>query len=88
HYFTNIYLKERKTVTLNVKYDDSLAIYMNGAKIFENKSNGMQAVKVAFGFNKGWNTVEILQGEKDGGETLDLGLKLSTQVDKLTAYIG
>ncbi|HFK1543527.1 TPA: tail fiber domain-containing protein [Bacillus cereus] len=88
HYFTNIYLKEKKTVTLNVKYDDSLAIYMNGAKIFENKNNGMQAVKVALGFNKGWNTVEILQGEKDGGETLDLGLKLSTQVDKLTAYIG
>ncbi|MGE6347845.1 tail fiber domain-containing protein [Bacillus mycoides] len=88
HCFTNVYLKERKTVTLNVKYDDSLAIYMNGAKIFENKNNGMQAVKVALGFNKGWNTVEILQGEKDGGETLDLGLKLSTQVDKLTAYIG
>ncbi|HHB2481318.1 TPA: tail fiber domain-containing protein [Bacillus cereus] len=87
HYFTNVYLKARKTVNLSVKNDDSVAIYMNGAKIYESKYN-LTATKVSLGFNAGWNTVEILHGEQSGAETCDIGVKLSTQVDKLTAHIG
>ncbi|HFK1434979.1 TPA: tail fiber domain-containing protein [Bacillus cereus] len=44
--------------------------------------------KVALGFNAGWNTVDILHGNRTGAPVMNLGVKLSTQVDKLTAVIG
>jgi len=88
HYFTNVNLKDRKTVYFNVVHEDSLTIYMNGAKIYENAHMSTIGTKVALGFNAGWNTVDILHGNRTGAPVMNLGVKLSTQVDKLTAVIG
>lgn len=88
HYFTNVNLKDRKTVYFNVTHEDSLTIYMNGAKIYENGHMSTVGTKVALGFNAGWNTVDILHGNRTGAPVMNLGVKLSTQVDKLTAVIG
>lgn len=88
HYFTNVNLKDRKTVYFNVTHEDSLTIYMNGAKIYENGHMSPVGTKVALGFNAGWNTVDILHGNRTGAPVMNLGVKLSTQVDKLTAVIG
>ncbi|MEK4605409.1 tail fiber domain-containing protein [Bacillus sp. FSL L8-0099] len=88
HYFTNVNLKDRKTVYFNVTHEDSLTIYMNGAKIYENGHMSTVGTKVALGFNAGWNTVDILHGNRTGAPVMNLGVKLSTQVDKFTAVIG
>ncbi|PEA25803.1 hypothetical protein CN984_12330 [Bacillus cereus] len=88
HYFTNVYMKVAKTVTLTVTHDDGAVIYMNGAKMYEGKTR-TTGLSVAMTFRAGWNTVEILHYEHSGtSEQVSLGLKLSTQVDKLTSVIG
>ncbi len=88
HYFTNVYMKVAKTVTLTVTNDDGAVIYMNGAKMYESTTR-TTGLSVALPFRAGWNTVEILHYEHSGAvEQVSLGLKLSTQVDKLTSVIG
>lgn len=88
HYFTNVYMKVAKTVNLTVTHDDGAVIYMNGAKMYEGKTR-TTGLTVAMTFRAGWNTVEILHYEHSGAiEYVSLGLKLSTQVDKLTSVIG
>ncbi|MBK1611789.1 tail fiber domain-containing protein [Bacillus cereus] len=88
HYFTNIYMKVAKTVTLNVTHDDGAVIYMNGAKMYEGGTR-TTALSVPMTFRAGWNTVEILHYEHSGTtEHVTLGVKLSTQVDKMTSVIG
>ncbi|MDX5884892.1 tail fiber domain-containing protein [Bacillus cereus group sp. BfR-BA-00999] len=88
HYFTNVYMKVAKTVMLTVTNDDGAVIYMNGAKMYESTTR-TTGLSVALPFRAGWNTVEILHYEHSGAvEQVSLGLKLSTQVDKLTSVIG
>ncbi|WP_410988613.1 tail fiber domain-containing protein [Bacillus cereus] len=88
HYFTNIYMKNAKTVTLNVTNDDGAVIYMNGAKMYEGGTR-TATLSVPMTFRAGWNTVEILHYEHSGAtEHVTLGVKLSTQVDKMTSVIG
>ncbi|MCC3687368.1 tail fiber domain-containing protein [Bacillus cereus] len=88
HYFTNVYMKVAKTVNLTVTHDDGAVIYMNGAKMYEGKTR-TTGLTVAMTFRAGWNTVEVLHYEHSGAtEYVSLGLKLSTQVDKLTSVIG
>jgi predicted nucleic acid-binding Zn-ribbon protein len=85
HFFTNVYLNSAKTVTLNVDVDDTAGIYLNGAMIREGKGS---LNNVSLSFRAGWNTVEILLYEHTNSEYVDLGVALSSQVDKLTAHIG
>ncbi|WP_151035686.1 hypothetical protein [Bacillus wiedmannii] len=81
-------MKVAKTVTLTVTNDDGAIIYMNGAKMYEGTTRAT-GLSVALPFRAGWNTVEILHYEHSGAvEQVSLGLKLSTQVDKLTSVIG
>ncbi|HDR7263672.1 tail fiber domain-containing protein [Bacillus sp. CH_203] len=88
HYFTNIYMKNAKTVTVNVTNDDGAVIYMNGAKMYEGGTR-TTVLPVALTFRAGWNTVEVLHYEHSGAtEHVTLGVKLSTQVDKMTSVIG
>lgn len=88
HYFTNIYMKNAKTVTLNVTHDDGAVIYMNGAKMYEGGTR-TTVLAVPMTFRTGWNTVEIIHYEHSGAtEHVTLGVKLSTQVDKMTSVIG
>ncbi|KEK23945.1 tail fiber domain-containing protein [Bacillus gaemokensis] len=88
HYFTNVYMKVAKTVTLNVTNDDGAVIYMNGAKMYE-RTTSSTGLSVPLTFRAGWNTVEILHYEHSGAvEQVSLGVKLSSQVDKLTSVIG
>jgi Concanavalin A-like lectin/glucanases superfamily/Carbohydrate binding domain len=88
HYFTNVYMNTQKTVTLSVTHDDGVAIYMNGAKIYEKGGSQSTPFSVALSFRAGWNTVEILHYNHTGNEYVDLGLTLSSQVDRMTAVIG
>lgn len=88
HLFTNVRLKAAKTLSLNLKYNDSLAVYMNGAKIYENKYNEQDPVSVSLSLRSGWNTIEILHGNQSGEPVLSLETSISSQVDKLTAVIG
>ncbi|MCY7947016.1 hypothetical protein P8891_05955 [Bacillus atrophaeus] len=88
HLFTNVRLKAAKTLSLNLKYNDSLAVYMNGAKIYENKYNEQDPVNVSLSLRSGWNTIEILHGNQSGEPILSLETSISSQVDKLTAVIG
>jgi hypothetical protein len=88
HYFTNVKLETAKTVELSVKYEDSLAVYMNGAMIYENGYTGIEPVSISLSLRAGWNTIEILHGNYTGIPILDLGLTMSSQVDKLTTTIG
>lgn len=88
HLFTNIYLQTAKTISLSVKYNSSLGIYVNGAKIYENKSNAQAVVPVSISLRAGWNTIEILHGLKSGTPVLSLGSTISTLVDKMTTVIG
>ncbi|PEF30291.1 hypothetical protein CON39_11485 [Bacillus thuringiensis] len=88
HYFTNIYMKNAKTVTVNVTNDDGAVIYMNGAKMYEGGTR-TTVLPVALTFRAGWNTIEILHYEHSGAtEHVTLGVKLSAQVDKMTSVIG
>jgi chromosome segregation ATPase len=86
HFFTNVFLNNAKTIQLNLTHDDSIAVYMNGAMI--SQLQGSTAGTASLSLRKGWNTVEILHYEHTNTEYVDLGLKLSSQVDKLTAHIG
>lgn len=88
HLFTNVKLAIAKTIKLSLKYDNSVAIYMNGARIYENKSNSQAVVSVSLALRVGWNTIEILHGQKDGSPVLILGTTISSQVDKMTTVIG
>ncbi|URJ76439.1 hypothetical protein MF621_004146 (plasmid) [Bacillus velezensis] len=88
HLFTNVRLKTAKTLSLNLKYNDSLSVYMNGAKIYENKYNDQDPIKVSLSLRSGWNTIEILHGNQSGEPVLSLESSIASQVDKLTAVIG
>ena len=88
HYFTNVRMKTAKMLTLNVNYDDSLAVYMNGAKMYENGANGHEDVQIALYLRAGWNTIELLHGQKDGTPILTLGTEISKEVEKMTTVIG
>lgn len=85
HYFTNVFMNVAKTITLTVSHDDSGAIYLNGAEVYSKVTTGGT---VALVLRKGWNTIDILNGEYTGAEQINIGVKLSSVVDKLTAHIG
>ncbi len=88
HLFTNVKLEVAKTISLDIQFDDSLAVYMNGAKIYENKYSGTNTINVSLSLRAGWNTIEFLHGNKTGASILDVGVAISTQVDKMTTVIG
>ncbi|WP_186318610.1 hypothetical protein, partial [Bacillus pumilus] len=88
HYFTNVKMKSQKTISMNVEYDDSLSIYLNGASIYSYKYNDAQQVKVSISLRAGWNTIEMLHGQATGNPVLKVDTPLSTQVDKMTTVIG
>ncbi|MED3976197.1 carbohydrate binding domain-containing protein [Priestia megaterium] len=87
HYFTNIYMNTAKTVNLSVANDDGASIFLNGASIY-GRGSSTSALTVAVVFRAGWNTIEILHYEHSGAESVNLGLKLSDNVDKMTSVIG
>jgi len=87
HYFTNIYMNTAKTVNLSVTNDDGASIFLNGGSIMA-RGSATSALPVAVAFRAGWNTLEILHHEYSGGESVQLGLKLSDNVDKMTSVIG
>ncbi|MCY9056060.1 discoidin domain-containing protein [Bacillus spizizenii] len=88
HFFTNVKLKTPKDVLLNVIFDDSLAVYVNGGMVFQSKYDEQSVDPVSMSLRAGWNTIEILHGQKDGTPVLNLGALISQQVDKMTTVIG
>lgn len=87
HFFTNVYVEDAKTLTLSITNDDMSTLYLNGAFISENYSY-TTPTEPSISLREGWNTVDILFYEHSGSEFIDIGLKLSDHVDKLTAHIG
>ncbi|MDY7043690.1 hypothetical protein RVS70_05675 [Virgibacillus sp. M23] len=88
HYFTNVKLDVANTMNMIVEYESSLAVYLNGAKIYEYGSNGQSETSISLSLRAGWNTIEILHGITESSPLLDLGVKISSVVDKLTSVIG
>lgn len=86
--FTNVYTSQAKTIGLTLSYQDSIHVLMNGASIYKNKANSGVGITASLSLRRGWNTVEILLGNKDGQPSIDFSTNLSTLVDKMTTVIG
>lgn len=88
HLFARVYLKVAKTISLNILFDDSIAIYMNGASVYQSKFLGSTRGTASLSLRTGWNTIEILHGQATGTPVLDLGTKISSLVDRFTSVVG
>ncbi len=89
HLFTRVFLKVAKTISLSMLFDDSIAVYMNGASVYQSKYLGASTRgSASLSLRAGWNTIEILHGQATGTPVLDLGTKISTQVDRFTSVVG
>ncbi|MEX3625185.1 hypothetical protein [Viridibacillus arvi] len=88
HFFTNVYLKKAKTITLNTVFDDTLTVYMNGAVVYQSLFNNLANAVISMSLREGWNTIEILHGQETGVPVLNVGSAISTLVDKMTTVIG
>ena len=86
--FTNVYTAQAKTIGLTLSYQDSIHVLMNGASIYKNKSNAGAGITASLSLRRGWNTVEILLGNKDGQPSINFSTILSDMVDKMTTVIG
>lgn len=87
-YFTKVKMKLAKSVVLNIKYKSSLAVYLNGAMVYQNKANAQIVVPITISLRAGWNTIEILNGNGIGAPVLTLDKTLSSQVDLMTHTVG
>lgn len=87
HFFTNVYVDAEKTVNLAIKNDDISTLYVNGVLISTNVGYST-ATNVAMLLKQGWNRVEFLFYEHAGAQNLDLGLKLSSNVTRMSIIGG
>ncbi|MFA2720522.1 tail fiber domain-containing protein [Bacillus paranthracis] len=88
HFFTNVNMRNPKTFSLNIAHKGGLAVFVNGASVYSSKYNGTGTSPVSISLRAGWNTIEILHGQETGTPVLNIGAKMSAQVDKLTSVIG
>lgn len=88
HLFTNVKLLNARTMTFTIKFSNSIGIHMNGAMIYENKSVGQTTAEVSMSLRAGWNTIDILHGNHTSMPILEIGPRVSSQVDKMTTTIG
>ncbi|MEK1828992.1 hypothetical protein AAAC51_07535 [Priestia megaterium] len=87
YYYTNIYVSTAKSVSITVSNDDGASIFLNGTSVY-GKGSTTATTTLFLDFVAGWNTIEILHYENTGGEFVNLGVAISTKVDKMSSVIG
>jgi hypothetical protein len=83
---TNLLVVGNQSITLSVGHDDGYNIYVNGVSRY---SNGMYSdgEQVTLNLQHGWNTIEILWADQQGGDGVWFDKLLSSLVDRMNCNI-
>lgn len=85
HFFTNVFVKSAKNISITGKgVDDTATFFTNGIEV--GRMNDSETVTM--NLKTGWNTIEILFYEHNGGESMNINTKISSLVDNMAYGIG
>ena len=88
HFQTNLYVNIDKPITTTLAHDDDLTIYCNDEVVVTKNSTIFTPYNITFNLKAGWNKIDILLHEIEGGDYVSFGTKLSSLVDHLSYIKG
>ena len=77
-YAANIYKADPTSSQVNIKWTESLAIYMNGSKVVSSQISTNSFSIVYLPFITGWNKLDIMIFSSSAGKRFDLGVSLGS----------
>ena len=85
HFFTNVFVKSAKNISITGNnVDDTATFFVNGVEA--GRINTSETVTMSL--KAGWNTLEILFYEHEGGESMNINTNISSLVDNMAYAIG